>query len=95
MSIAVKDAAEIVRLNAVLKEHRTNLLQMTAQNMQRGNMVLKVHNRDSRGYASEKDYSIGGDKISKVVLGYVRADCEAKIADCIRRLNALGGEILP
>lgn len=95
MSITVKDAAEIVRLNELLKMHRYALAQITAPNIPRGTMTLKVNNTDRNGYRAEKEYSIGGDKISKVVLGYVRADFEAKIADCIRRLNALNGEIRP
>lgn len=91
--ITVNDAAEVLRLNKYLKELRAYLAAFDGCKAVQGTMTVTMRVEDGLRWGDKKDITVSSEALASIALGYIRKEYENRIADTIRKLNAIGGEI--
>lgn len=93
--IKVSDAAEVLRLNKYLKELRAYLKAFDGHRIVNGTMKVEMMVEKGDRWGDKKEIALSSVEFGPIALGYIRKEYEKRIADTIRKLNAIGGEIQP
>lgn len=92
MVITAKQAERIIALHAQVKSLRATLAEIEACRPSSGEMILKTYLSGNWG-SSEKTFSISGQDLATVVLGYVRRRHDLRLEACLRELRGMNAEI--
>lgn len=92
MTITMKQAERVIYLHGQVKSLRATLEEIGASRPSSGEMILKTYQTGNWG-GSEKTYSISGQDLASVVLGYIRRHHELRLQACLRELRGMNAEI--
>ncbi len=92
--ITEQDAKLVIQWIERLKNLRLRMRELETVKFHAGEITVKGRTYSRTGYNEDRAFAIsGGEAFAKIALGYVKAECQRNIDECVRSLNRLGAEV--